>query len=83
MEKATEQDYKRINRFFSVTGWSINSDILVLKTNNLEKLIEFLGYDIDDLEYEQVRELVDVGNIWFDADETENYYVVIGKNFME
>ena len=83
MEKATEKDYKRINRFFSVTGWSIKSDTLVLKTNNLEKLIEFLGYDIDDLEYEQIKELVDVGNIWFDADETENYYMVIGKNFME
>ena len=83
MEKATEQDYKRINRFFSVTSWSINSDTLVLKTNNLEKLIEFLGYDIDDLEYERIRELVDVGNIWFDADETENYYMLIGKNFME
>lgn len=83
MERATREDYERINDYFSETGWSIDSSTQVLKTDSLAELVRFLGHDIEDLEYEQLEELVDVGNIWFDGDETYNYYVIVEKDFMD
>ena len=83
MERATQGDYERINDYFAVTGWTIDSSVQVLKTESLEELVRFLGHDIDNLEYEQLEELVDVMNVWYDGEETCNYYVIVEKDFME
>ena len=81
MERAKSEDYERINDYFNETGWSVDSNTTVLKTDSIEEVVKFLGHDIVGLNYEQLEELTDVRNVWFDGEETCNYYVIVEEEF--
>lgn len=75
----TNEERKSINEYFAEmeSGWQLENDIEVIVTDSIESVAQYLGHNIDGLSYEEIENLVDVRHVWYDGENTCNYYIIV------
>lgn len=77
MRKANEQEYDLINAYFRESGFQVNSnETVVYVSDNSKEVAEFIGVDTSNLSYEEILDSLDVQNVWYDGEESHQYYVI-------